>query len=75
MARRGINLRALPVWLQYAIALVVIALVVSLAWLVGRDRPVPGWLTHRFIPALGWVYLALCVYLIIYYAARRIGKR
>lgn len=75
MSKDKVNLHALPAWLKYAVALVVIALVVGAAWLVGGDRPTPGWITNRLIPVLGWVYLALCVYLIVYYVARRIRKR
>jgi hypothetical protein len=75
MTNDRIDLRKLPAWLKYLVSLAVIAVVVGAAWLVGGDRPAPGWLTNRLIPALGWVYLALCVYVIIYYAARRLRKK
>jgi hypothetical protein len=59
MPDKKIDLRVLPVWLQYIIALTVVAIVAGLAWLVGRDQPVPDWIQHGLIPALGWIYLAL----------------
>lgn len=70
-----VNLHALPAWLKYLVSLAIIAVVVCAAWLVGGDRPAPGWIVDRLIPALGWVYLALCVYVVIYYAARRLRRK
>lgn len=59
------DLRRLPVWLQYLVALSVIAVVAAAAWLVGRDRPVPHWVTHGIIPVLGWVYIAFAAYWVV----------
>ena len=44
MARYSIDLRTLPRGLQYVIAFAVAALVMLLAWHVGRTRPTPTWL-------------------------------
>lgn len=71
MAGNNHDLRTLPVWLQYVIALTVVAVVVAVAWVVGRDDPVPGWITDDLIPILGWTYLALVVVVIVTRLARR----
>lgn len=57
--RRRVDLRRLPRWQQYAIALAVTAAVVVAAWLVGGDEPVPGWVSGILVPALGWLVLAI----------------
>ena len=75
MNKNKVNLHALPARVKYPIALAVIALVVAAARLVGGHRPAPEWLTRELIPVLGWVYLALCLYLIVYHVARRIARR
>ena len=75
MNKNKIDLRALPTWLKYVISLTVIIPVMGAAWIVGRDEPVPGWLQHRLIPILGWIYIGCCLYLIIYHLARRLAKR
>ena len=72
MPRMRVNLRTLPVWLQYVISLSAVALVVTAAWIVGRDRPIPFWITHYLIPILGWTYIALLVFLAIRWFARRV---
>jgi len=61
LERRRIDLKRLPRWLQYVIALTVTAVVVALAWHVGKDRPVPHWIQAYLVPALGWVGLILLV--------------
>lgn len=71
MPDEPIDLRRLPVWLQYLIALSVVALVGGAAWLVGRDRPVPLWITHYLVPALGAIYLLLLVARLVRWARRR----
>ncbi len=65
MSRDPIDLRKFPIWLQYTIALSVTAIIVTAAWLVGRNQPVPTWLTTHLIPALGWLYIVLFSYVII----------
>ncbi len=66
MTGKNIDLRKLPAWLQYVIALSVVGIVVPAAWIVGRDQPVPSWITTKLIPALGWLYLVLFVYVILH---------
>jgi hypothetical protein len=65
MSRDPIDLKKLPIWMQYTIALSLTAIVVFVAWMVGGDKPVPVWLTKYFIPALGWLYIVLFSCLII----------
>lgn len=72
---RKYDLKKLPAPLKYLVSLVLIAVVVGAARYVGGDRPTPAWITDKLIPVLGWVYLALCVYLIVYYVARRLTKK
>jgi uncharacterized membrane protein HdeD (DUF308 family) len=69
------DLRKLPTWRRYLISLAVIALVVGAAWIVRGGRPAPNWIQHRLIPILGWVYLALVVYLIVYYVTVRFKRK
>lgn len=71
MPDQPIDLRRLPTWLQYLIALSVVALVGGAAWLAGRDRPVPFWITHYLVPALGVIYLVLLVARLARWAWRR----
>jgi hypothetical protein len=59
MPDKKIDIRVLPVWLQYVVALMIVAIIGGMAWLVGRDQLVPDWMQHRLIPALGWIYLIL----------------
>jgi hypothetical protein len=61
-----IDLKAiLPVWAQYAVAVVVAGSVMMLAWYVGHDRPTGVWVTERFIPVWQWVGLALLVAVVV----------
>lgn len=61
MPRIRVDLKRLPRWVQYLIALAVTAFVVILAWHVGKDRPTPHWITAYLVPALGWIGLVLLV--------------
>lgn len=45
--------------LKYVPALVLVSTVCLLAWFIGRDNPIPAWIEHGLVPALGWVALAL----------------
>lgn len=72
--RRKVDLRRLPGWAQYVIALSVVAVVVTAAWIVGGDRPVPVWITRYLVPALGVFYLILCAIALIGWARRRGGR-
>jgi hypothetical protein len=71
MPRKVVNLRTLSPWLQYSIALAVVAVVVGLAWLVGRDTPMPAWVTDVLVPALGWLYLIFFVFALFQRLRRR----
>jgi peptidoglycan/LPS O-acetylase OafA/YrhL len=70
--RRRVDLRRLPRWQQYALALAVTAAVVVAAWLVGGDEPVPAWVSELLVPALGWLVLAIVVGAL---AVRLLGRR
>ena len=61
MQRKRVDLRVLPPWQQYAIALAVTGVVVALAWQVGHARATPHWITAWLVPALGWIGLFLIV--------------
>ncbi len=67
----NINLRNLPAWLQYLIALTVVALVGGAAWLAGRDDPLPAWVTSYLIPAITVLYVALLAVAV----ARRLRRK
>ena len=67
---RDIDLRRLPPYLRYPLALSIVAAVSALAWYVGRDRPVPAWIQHG-MPALGWIYLALLAVVVVQRLIRR----
>ncbi len=68
--RRRVDLRTLPPWQQYGIALIVVAVVGTIAYLAGRGNPTPSWFTGLF-PVLGWIGVAALVYLV----ARQIIKK
>ena len=59
--RHEVDLRRLPSWAQYVIALAVVAVVVALAWFVGRDRPVPTWVSEKLVPGLAWIFIIALV--------------
>ena len=67
------NLRQLPTWLQYLIALTVVAIVVIAAWLVSRGAPTSAsnWIVHTLAPILGWLFIILVVFLIILRVMKR----
>jgi hypothetical protein len=64
MSRKKVDLTTLPVWLQYSISLLVVAIVVAAAWLVGRNNPVPAWIMTYLVPVMGWTYVVLFIYII-----------
>jgi hypothetical protein len=65
MSRKKVNLRTLPVWVQYLISLAVITIVVTAAWVVGKGRAIPSWITEYLIPILGWSYIVLLLFVIV----------
>jgi hypothetical protein len=64
MSRKKVDLTNLPIWLQYSISLTVVAIVVTVAWFMGRNNPIPAWIITYLIPILGWSYLALFIFAI-----------
>jgi peptidoglycan/LPS O-acetylase OafA/YrhL len=72
MSEKPFDLRRLPVWLQYLISLSALAVVVTAAWLIGKDQPVPSWLITKMIPTLGWIYIVL---LVVAMVSRWAGKK
>lgn len=67
MPRKHVDLHVLPTWLQYLIALTIVAIVVIAAWLVSHGAPTPAsnWIAHTLAPILGWLFIILVVFLII----------
>ena len=63
--RKNVNLRNLPVWVQYTISVTVVVSVGITAWLVGQDQPVPGWIREYLIPALSGLFVILFIWLAI----------
>jgi hypothetical protein len=61
------NLRRLPTWQQYLIALSITAFVVIVAWLVSHGAPTPAstWIEHTLAPILGWLFIILVLCFII----------
>jgi hypothetical protein len=49
MSSTKIDLRKLPIWQQYAIAIII-----AMAWMVGRNWPVPAWINNYLVPFAGW---------------------
>jgi hypothetical protein len=65
MSRIRIDLKKLPVWQQYVIALVVVTIVVAAAWAIGRNTAVPVWITNYFVPLSGWIGILVLLYLFL----------
>ncbi|OUL31317.1 hypothetical protein BV372_20360 [Nostoc sp. T09] len=60
--RKKVDLKTLPVFLQYVIALLVSTIVFALAWYVGKDKPIPDWIQNYIMPNLGWIGIVLLSY-------------
>lgn len=71
MTAKNINLDNLPSWLQYLIAILVMAMIASIGWFVGRDSPVPDWIQRYLIPGLAWLGLLLIVLAVVDWIRRR----
>jgi len=56
---------------RWLIAALITAAVVTLAWFVGRDDPVPDWISKGLVPALGWIYLAMLAVALVHWLRRR----
>ena len=65
MTRIRVDLHRLPQWLQYAIAIVVSALVMWLAWRVGRNRPDPPWLGPFM-----YIWLRVGTFLLVFFIVK-----
>lgn len=72
---KRIDLRRLPTWLQYFVSIGVVVFVVLLAWRVGKDDPIPSWVSEWFVPALAWVLLGLVIVAVIGSLAERKRKK
>lgn len=59
MARKKVDLTVLPIWLQYTIALIVVAVVVTLALKFGSTDNVPVWVEKYLIPIVIFVGLVV----------------
>ena len=67
MQRKRINLRTLPLWQQYLIALSITVFVVTIAWLVSRGVPssTSSRIEYTLAPILGWLFIILVLCLIL----------
>jgi len=75
MPRIRVDLKRLPLALQYAIAVAVAAGVMTMAWRVGRHRPTPAWLTDVLIPIWQWVGVTILFGFILVALYRRFTGR
>lgn len=71
--RKKVDLRSLPPWLRLLLGAAIAVGVVLLAWWIGRDDPVPTWITDWLVPALGWIYIGLVIVAAVAWWRRR-GK-
>jgi hypothetical protein len=69
--RRRVDLRMVPLGIRYIISALIVVCVVAIAWIVGRERPVPPWVEYALVPALGWIYLGLVAAALWHYFAKR----
>ncbi|HEX9106420.1 MAG TPA: hypothetical protein VF832_04320 [Longimicrobiales bacterium] len=70
--RRKVDLGgSLPRWGTLLLGGVITVAIALAAWWVGRDRPVPRWITHGLVPALGWIYLVLVAVALVAWWRRR----
>jgi hypothetical protein len=72
--RIKIDLRVLPIWLQYLIASVVAGVVMFIAWQVGRDEPQPEWLIRYIYPLWRYGGPALLLIFILIWAGKKLQK-
>lgn len=65
MSRKKIDLTRLPIWLQYLISITIVGIVVVLAYLIGKDKPIPIWIEAYLISILSWTFIVLSVSIIV----------
>jgi hypothetical protein len=58
-----------------AVAVTLIVAVSLGAWWVGRDRPVPAWISDGLVPLLGWACIVLALLGLVSWWRRRRGAR
>jgi hypothetical protein len=75
MPRIRVDLKRLPLAVQYAIAIAVAVGVMTMAWRVGRHRPTPAWLTDVLIPIWQWVGVTILFGFILAALYRRFTSR
>jgi peptidoglycan/LPS O-acetylase OafA/YrhL len=74
--RIRVNLAArLPRWVRWTLALTIVAAVFMAAWVVGRDDPIPEWISRGLVPALGWAYLVLLAVAGVHLIRKRLARR
>ena len=73
--RVRIDLRRLPPFLQWIIALVVVAGFVLAARRWGNSQPPPEWASDGFVPVLGWIVIGLASIAALSAISRRLRRR
>jgi len=48
------------------------AIVVTAAWFVGRDKPVPNWIQNYLVPGLGWFGLVLILIVLVSWIRKKL---
>jgi hypothetical protein len=74
--RRRVDLRALPTWAQYAVALGVVLLVLLAVWLSWQsgNSPNAAWqdvINRAIVPIAGWIGIAAFAFVLIWRVRRR----
>jgi hypothetical protein len=65
MSGKEIDLKKIPVWLQYLIAFSVIVGVMTSVWLMGSDDPVPILIEKYLLPNLEKLFLFFLAFAIV----------
>jgi len=71
VSRVRIRLDSYPKRVQYAIAVAVMVPIATLGWIVGKDNPVPAWITELLIPVLSVIALIFMGILVVDWVRRR----
>jgi len=70
-SRRRVDLSGLPKPVLTLIGLIVVIPIATLGWIVGKDEPVPAWITEILVPVLSIVALVFMVILVVDWIRRR----